>query len=103
MGDRRYPVIGVEYWDTRIPFGTSGLLYTFEDMVAEMRQRGYGWYIVLFRIWGRDQTAFYCNHERPVPESWGNIYFFRDSGIFAAARQWCSAVLPHTYFKPAAV
>jgi FkbM family methyltransferase len=100
MGAHRYPVVAVEFWDTRIPFGKSGLLYTMESMVGQMRKRGYLWHIVLYRIWGRNQTAYYCNHERPVPESWGNIFFFRDYETFAHAQTWCSAVLPRTHFKP---
>jgi FkbM family methyltransferase len=103
MGNRTYPVVGVEYWDTRIPFGKSGLLYTCESMVEEMRRRGYHWYIVIFRVWGQNQTGYYCNHDRPVPESWGNIYFFREREVFSHAREWCSAALPHTYFKPVPV
>ncbi len=102
MGDHRYPVVAVEYWDTGIPFGKSGLLYTLGSMSEEMHRRGYAWSIVLYRIWGRNQTAFYCNHSRSVPQSWGNIFFFRDYEIFAHAQRWCAAVLPRTYFKPVA-
>jgi FkbM family methyltransferase len=102
MGDHRYPVVAVEFWDKEIPFGRSGLLYTTESMVEEMSQRGYHWYIVLYRIWGRNQTAFYCNHARPVPQTWGNMVFFRDYEVFAQGQAWCAAVLPRTYFKTAA-
>ena len=99
MDDYRYPVVTVEFWDTEIPFGTQGLLYTIDSMVCEMRQRGYLWYIVIYRIWGQNQTAFYCNHDRSVPGSWGNIVFFQDREMFVHAQQWCSAALPRTYFK----
>lgn len=102
MGGCSYPVVGIEFWDTRIPFGKSGLLYTFEAAVAEMRKLGYRWFIVLYRIWGRNHTAFYSNHGRAVPESWGNVFFFRDYETFAQGQAWCSAALPRTYFKPAA-
>lgn len=100
MGEHRYPVVSVEFWDAGIPFGKSGLLYTAESMVNEMRQRGYPWHIVLYRIWGRNHIAYYCNHGRSVPESWGNIFFFREYETFAHAQTWCAAVLPRTYFKP---
>jgi FkbM family methyltransferase len=99
MGDYRYPVVMVEFWDANIPFADQGLRYTLDSMVGEMRQRGYLWYVVVYRVWGRNQTAFFCNHDRPVPESWGNILFFQEREIFSQAQQWCSAVLPRTYFK----
>lgn len=99
MEDQRYPVVMVEFWDGSIPFATQGLLYTVESMVREMRQRGYMWYIVIYRVWGHNETAFFCNHDRPVPESWGNVVFFQDREVFAQAQHWCSAALPRTYFK----
>jgi FkbM family methyltransferase len=102
MDDHRYPVVVVEFWDTHTPFARQGLLYRVEEMAGEMRQRGYHWYIVLYRVWGENQIGFFCNHDRPVPNSWGNIVFFRESDTFAQAQQWCSAVLPRTYFKPVA-
>jgi FkbM family methyltransferase len=102
MGEYRYPVVTVEYWDSEIPFGRLGLLYTLGSMVAEMRSRGYLWHLVLYRIWGRNQMGFYCNHDRSLPNSWGNIFFFRDYDLFARAQTWCEAVLPRIYFKPAA-
>jgi hypothetical protein len=103
MGEYRYPVIVTEYWDSEIPFGQSGLLYTLGSLVAEMRSRGYFWHIVLCRIWGRDQNGYYCNHERSLPKSWGNIFFFREYDLFAPAQRWCSAVLPGIYFKQSPV
>jgi FkbM family methyltransferase len=99
MEDQRYPVVMVEFWDAAIPFATQGLRYTVKSMVGEMRQRGYLWSIVIYRVWGRNETAFFCNQDHSVPESWGNVLFFQDREIFAQAQQWCSAVLPRTYFK----
>ncbi len=99
MGDRRYPAVMVEFWDHNIPFAAQGLRYTLESMVCEMQQRGYFWYIVIYRLWGENHTAFFCNHDRSVPNSWGNILFFQDREVFAQAQNWCSAVLPRTYFK----
>ena len=101
MGDYRYPVVAAEFWDSEIPFGGSGQLYTLECMVGEMRRRNYFWHIVLYRIWGQNQAGFYCNHDKSIPKAWGNIVFFRDYPIFAQAQSWCSAVLPRTYFKAA--
>jgi FkbM family methyltransferase len=99
MRDFRYPVVMVEFWANDIPFGGPGLMYTPESMAAEMRDRGYLWYIVIYRVWGRPETGFFCNHDRGVPETWGNMIFFRDREIFAEAQNWCSAVLPRVYFK----
>jgi FkbM family methyltransferase len=99
MDDYRYPVVTVEFWDSQIPFASQGLLYTVESMACEMRQRGYLWYIVIYRVWGRNETAFFCNHNRPVPNSWGNIVFFLDRETFLEAQHWCFAALPRTYFK----
>jgi FkbM family methyltransferase len=100
MGDHRYPVVGAEFWDREIPFGRSGLLYTLDSLVGEMRKLGYAWHIVLYRIWGENHTGYYGNHARAVPHSWGNVVFFRDYALFAQAQAWCAAVLPRTYFKP---
>jgi FkbM family methyltransferase len=102
MGEHRYAVVVAEYWDQRIPFAAEGLQYTLDSLVCEMRQREYFWYIVVYRVWGENVLAFFCNHDRAVPHSWGNIFFFRDQAVFARAQQWCSAVLPRTYFKPVA-
>jgi FkbM family methyltransferase len=99
MGDFRYPVVCAEFWDAKIPFGQSGVPYTLDSLVREMKKLGYVWHIVLYRIWGRDVTAFYGNHHRSVPESWGNVFFFRDFGLFSQGQAWCSAVLPGTYFR----
>ncbi len=99
MEDQCYPVVMVEFWDAAIPFAAQGLRYTVKSMVGEMRQRGYLWSIVIYRVWGQNETAFFCNQDRSVPESWGNVLFFQDREIFAQAQQWCSAVLPRTYFK----
>jgi FkbM family methyltransferase len=102
MGERRYPVVATEFWDSEIPFGGSNQLYTVDSLVGEMRRRGYLWHIVLYRIWGQNQSGFYCNHDKSVPGTWGNVIFFRDYGVFSQAQSWCSAVLPRTYFKAVA-
>jgi FkbM family methyltransferase len=101
MQEFRYPVVLAEFWDTAIPFAKSGLLYTAECLVEEMRDRGYGWHIVIYRVWGQNHTAFYCNHDRSVAHSWGNIVFFQNFDLFWQAQRWCAATLPHTFFKSA--
>jgi FkbM family methyltransferase len=101
MGKHRYPVVATEFWDSEIPFGGSNQLYTLNRLVDEMRRRDYFWHIVLYRIWGQNQSGFYCNHDKSLPNSWGNVLFFRDYPVFAQAQAWCSATLPRTYFKAA--
>ena len=83
MGDRRYPVVAAEYFDVRHPFGQSGLLYTLDTLIGEMRNRGYLWHIVMHRDWNCKHMAYYCNHERAVPGAWGSAIFPGPRYIFA--------------------
>jgi hypothetical protein len=103
MGDYRYPVVMAEFWDKDMEFAQSGLLYTLDVLVREMRARGYPWHIVMYRVWGHDEMAYYANYTRTIPNSWGNVCFFRDYRVFGEAQAWCSAVMTRTYFKPARV
>lgn len=97
MGDYRYPVVITEFWDSHIPFAQAGALNNLEFLVKEMRARNYSWFLVLYRIWGKDGISFYCNYPKSLEDSWGNIFFFQDQQIFAQALQWCSAILPVTH------
>ena len=67
-------------------FGHSGLLYTLDTLIGEMRNRGYLWHIVMHRDWNCKHMAYYCNHERAVPGTWGTAIFFHDHGIFRTLR-----------------
>jgi FkbM family methyltransferase len=99
MGDQRYPVVVTEFWDHKIPFAQSGVDYTLETLVSEMRSRGYYWHLVIYRVWGDAETIrFYCNSPKSVDRSWGNVFFFQDWKVFEAALHWCSAALPTAYF-----
>jgi FkbM family methyltransferase len=99
MGDYRYPVVAAEFWDQEILWGRYGLLYTLSSLVAEMKDRGYHWYLVIYRVWGRNDVWYYPNHSRSVANSWGNVFFFRSEGLFSQAQAWCSAVVARTYFE----
>lgn len=99
MGDFKYPVVMTEFWDRQMEFGKSTTLNKLEDQVPEMRQRGYQWHIVIYRVWGSHDIAYYCNYSQAVDNSWGNIFFFQDYEIFNHALRWCSSVLPMTYFR----
>ena len=101
MGSQRYDVICAEYWDSSIPFQGDDSTYTLDALVDEVRKFGYKWHMVVYRVWGENHTAFYCNRRQAVPNTWGNVVFFRDFETFAAAQRWCSAVLPVTYFRAA--
>ena len=101
MGEHRYPVVLAEFWDQELPFARS-TVYTLEDLVHQMKDRGYLWHLVLYRIWERTQIAFYATYSQSIANSWGNAVFFNDYSLFAQAQMWCSAALPRTYFLPAA-
>jgi len=98
MGDHCYPVVVAEFWDREMEFGRAGALNRLNDLVAEMRRRDYPWHIVLYRVWGADGVAHYCNLADSVERSWGNVFFFRDRHLFSAAQSWCGAVLPVARF-----
>jgi|GEM_PF-1114327 len=97
MDPHRYPVVVAEYWDQATPFGESGAMNKLEELVQEMRSRDYHWFIVFYRVWGKEGTSFYCNHPYPIAHSYGNVFFFRDYPTFSEALKWCAAVLPVTY------
>ncbi len=102
MGKHKYPVVMSEFWDAKVVFANSGANNSLPDMVKTMTQRGYYWYLVLYRVWGENNSvSFYCNHPQSLESTWGNVFFFQEHAIFAHARDWCAAILPPTYFKDA--
>jgi FkbM family methyltransferase len=98
MGDRTYPLVVAEFWDPECEFGRKGALNRLDEIVPEMRRRGYPWHLVIYRVWGRDEVAWYCNRSASVERSWGNAFFFRDRRLFGEARRWCASVLPGASF-----
>jgi FkbM family methyltransferase len=99
MGDYRYPVVVTEFWDESIPFGKSKTFNKLQDTVQEMRRKKYLWYIVIYRVWGKETLSFYCNYYSSLEGSWGNVFFFQDYHVFTHALNWCSAMLPITIIK----
>jgi FkbM family methyltransferase len=94
MGTHRYPMVSLEFWDKNLPFGRGVAQNGLPDLVAEMQQRGYGSWIVLYRVWGDNQTVrFYSNSTKTFDRSWGNAFFFQDATLFEVADRWCSASL----------
>ena len=98
MGEKTYPVVMAEFWNRDMAFGREETHNLPEDLVSAMRQRGYHWHIVFYRVMGSEDTAFYCNYTESLENSWGNIFFFQDYAIFSESRKWCTATLPATYF-----
>jgi FkbM family methyltransferase len=100
MSERQRPAVVVtEFWDANFLFGKQGAMNRLADLVAEMRRRAYHWHIVIYRGSADEDISFYCNQAQSLDNSWGNVFFFRDQAIFKAALDWCSAVLPPTYFN----
>jgi FkbM family methyltransferase len=97
MGNNQYPLVVTEYWDAEHPFGKV-CPYQLPELVKEMRQHGYNWYIVIYHYQLQD-SAFYCNYSQSVPGTWGNVFFFQEHTLFSHALNWCSAMLPTTFFK----
>ena len=99
MGEHCYPVVVAEFWDSKFPFGQFGANNKLEDLVDEMRRREYDWFIVIYKIFLSNDVSYYCNNKFSIENSWGNVFFFQDYQIFSQALQWCSAVMPATYFS----
>ncbi len=102
MGGYRYPVVIAEFWDSNLSFGQSGDIHKLEDLIKEMRDKQYKWYIVIYRIMGDDytwQVSYYCNYCHSVENSLGNVFFFQDYEVFSQSHKWCSSVMQATYFS----
>jgi len=99
MGNHIYDVVVAEFWDPKYPYAQSGTLNGLQDMVKEMKQRNYNWYLVIYGFWGSEEISYYCNHANSVEGSWGNVFFFQDYEIFNQAQKWCSSVIPPTFLR----
>jgi FkbM family methyltransferase len=98
MGDLQPAVVMAEFWDPAASLAGTYTLNRLDDLVGEMRRRGYVWHVVVYRVDGSAEVAFFANHCRSVAQSWGNVLFFMDHDVFREALRWCSSVLPQTYF-----
>ncbi len=99
MGSYRYPVVIAEFRDTQFSFDRFGAMNQLEELVQEMKTKNYNWYIVIYQVSGNHTPSFYCNYPQSVENSWGNVFFFQDYGIFSKALMWCSAVMSETYIQ----
>jgi FkbM family methyltransferase len=100
MDSQRYPVVSVEFWDKNLPFGKGAARNALGELTNELQRRGYGWWVVLYKVWGDNETVrFYCNTAKTIDQSWGNAFFFQDKNLFDAAELWCESALPRTDFS----
>jgi FkbM family methyltransferase len=88
LGHDETPVVMAEFWDAVHSFGLSGK-GRLCDLVAEMKTRGYRWFLVIYHEEESATLSYYCNRTQTVPNSWGNAIFFRDHALFARAHAWC--------------
>jgi FkbM family methyltransferase len=99
LGDLRPYVVVAEFWSPDFVFARQGALNDLNQLIPQMRARGYQWYVVLYRPVETNTVSFYCNHEGSVSNSWGNVVFFRDRHLFMRAQEWCSSILPATFLN----
>ena len=99
MGSHVYPLVSVEFWDKNLPFGKGAARNGLPALALDLQKRGYESWIVLYKVWGDNETVrFYANSTSTVDRSWGNVFFFRDRALFAEAEQWCARTLEKTDF-----
>jgi FkbM family methyltransferase len=98
MGSLRAAVVMAEFWDAAHEFGRSGR-GSLAPLVAEMKQRGYRWHLVIYHVDHKSLISWYHNRSDTVPQSWGNVLFFRDQRLFQEALAWVEDVLPPTRFR----
>lgn len=98
IGESNYAVVMTEFWDATHRFGQSGKGH-LEDLVAEMRGRGYPWHIVIYHLDEQARISYYLNRSDTLSGSWGNVIFFREYAIFSKAARWCEQVLTPTLHR----
>jgi FkbM family methyltransferase len=86
-GEARFSVVLMEFWERQHPFGRAGH-GDLTTLVGEMRQRGYPWHLVIYRVDMTGELGCVCNVRNPPATSWGNAVFFRDFALFGAAAAW---------------
>lgn len=100
MGEHAYALVMAEFWDQDFVLARSGAVHRLDDLVAEMRRRGYPWHLALVRTEEAGVVHYVANLSTSVERSWGNVLFFRESSLFEQARSWCAATLPQALFTP---
>jgi FkbM family methyltransferase len=98
LGSLRPAMLQVEFWDEAMPFSGPGATNRVPDLVAQARQMGLPWHLVVFRRWGDDRPAFYSGRVGSPEQSWGNVLFFADQALQERARLLLSALAPEARF-----
>jgi len=98
LGDAQFNVVMTEFWDADHPFGRSGH-GQLRELVDELRDRGYKWYLVIYHHDESKMISYYCNRQETVTGSWGNALFFNDYETFVKAMRWCESVLKQTFYR----
>jgi FkbM family methyltransferase len=98
MGEFRASVIMAEFWDAQHEFGKSGK-GRLDDLVTEMKKRGYAWHLVIYHVDYKSVISYYHNRRDTVPDSWGNVIFFEEQRLLAESLRWVESVLPPTLFR----
>jgi FkbM family methyltransferase len=101
MGDLRPAVLQVEFWDEAMPFSGPGATNRVSNLVAQARQQGLPWHLVVFRRWGDDRAAYYSGRSGSPERSWGNVIFFAEQVMYERARQALAGILPEARFVAA--
>jgi FkbM family methyltransferase len=101
LGNLRPAVLQVEFWDESLPFSGPGATNRVSNLVAQAKQQGLPWHLVVFRRWGDDRAAFYSARTGSPERSWGNVIFFAEQAMYERARQVLAAALPEARFVPA--
>jgi FkbM family methyltransferase len=98
MGSLRAAAVMAEFWDAEHEFARSGR-GRLADLVSEMRNRGYRWYLVVYHVDHQHVISYYQNRSDTVPYSWGNVVFFESQGLQHEGLSWINDVLPPTRFR----
>lgn len=98
MDNLQASVVMAEFWDARHEFGKSGR-GRLEDLVAEMKRRGYRWHLVIYHLDQKSLISWYQNRSDTIPGSWGNAIFFQEQRLLQEALRWVEDVLPPTRFR----
>jgi FkbM family methyltransferase len=96
MGKLRPPIVVTEFWGEGFVFSKEEgpPRYSASEILSTMRQRGYWWSLIIYRIDGSDVVRYTNNSLQAPKKAWGNIFFFLDHTPFIQAAKWCELVLP---------
>ena len=97
LGDTNPPVVETEFWGDEFLFmrhETEHRPFSSQEIISEMRARGYWWNLIIFRIDGEYAIRFAANLGNSPKRAWGNIFFFQQFELFSVAFRWCQSALP---------